>query len=152
MNSTIRAVRALTAWQFRRIFRVLIGAIVGVLMVLWLAMILAAWYWTAWWLIFMILLLPVSLVVLALGIGGWWLSGKVLPRHLSRDEKQHIDHFNDKLFGLVEEARTPVPILGILFAFDVMRGRGNSRIQAAVENSASLKGDFEQIRRMFADE
>lgn len=151
MNSTIRAIRALTAWQFRRILTVLIGAVIGVLILLWLAMILAAWFWTAWWLVFLIVLVPVTLVAAALGAGGWWLSGRMLPRHLSRDEKQHIDQFNDKLFGLVEEARTPLPILGILFGFDVVRGRGSSRITAAVEKSSSLKGDFEQIRRMFAD-
>ncbi len=151
MNSTIRAVRALTAWQFRRILTVLIGMVVGILTLLWLAVILAAYFWTAWWLIFLVLLVPVTLVAVALGLGGWWLSGRVLPRHLSKAEKQHIDEFNDKLFGLVEEARTPLPMLGVLFAFDVLRGKGSRRIKAAVENSSTLKGDFEQIRRMFAD-
>lgn len=151
MNSTIRAVRALTAWQFRRILTVLIGAVIGLLILLWLGMMLAAWYWTAWWLIFLILLLPTTLLAVGIACGGWWLSGRFLPRHLSRDEKRQIDHFNDKLFGLVEEARTPLPFLGLLFAYDVVRGRGSSRIKAAIDNSSSLKGDFDQIRRMFAD-
>lgn len=123
----------------------------AVLAILWLLMLLAAWQWTAWWLIFALALVPITLVFAVLTALVWFVSKRLLPRHLSKDESQKVEKFNDKLFGLLEHAQTPLPLLGLLFAFDVLRGQGSRRIRDAIDDSDNLRRDFGALKQLFAD-
>lgn len=151
MQAQIAAIRAITAWQFRRIFRLVVGAVGLLLVVVWGLLIYAAVEFSAWWLIFLLVLLPVTIVVLAVSLAAWWLSGRVLPRHLTRSEQKQIADFNDKLLGVLEDARTPAPLLTFMLAGDVLRGRGSQRIRDIIEQSQTLQPEFRAVADLFSD-
>lgn len=149
MNPTTSAVRAITGIYFRRLLTLIILAgsvlfIAAYLLLFYLASSLSP----AWW-FFLVFLVPATLVGVAVLAGLWLASGKLLPRHLDASERRQVRQFGNKVFGLVETARTPYPLALGIIAKDVMRGRDSSFLKKIIANSSTLRADFDAIRKLF---
>lgn len=148
MGSNTNAFRVISAVFFRRILKwaIIIAAVVFVstlLLITFLATTFSGW----WWLL-LIFVLPISIIALVVGAGLWVATSRVLPRHLTGKETRQVLAFTDKIFGITENARMPYPLLLIMVGKDVIRGKQSSFIANTINDSRSLRSDYEEIRKI----
>ena len=150
MSPTTQALRAVTGVYFRRLLGIVV-IIGGTAMILVYALLF--WLGTSvsplWW-FFLIILIPITGVLAGIGGGLWYASGKLLPRRLTKTERQAVTTFGSKLFGIVERGRMPYPVLLIMVGKDVLRRRESTFLKQFISDSRTLKDDFSRIRDMFA--
>ena len=149
MTPYIRAIRALTATVFQRVYRPVAWVIGGILCLL---LVLTIWLGTtvsAWWWFLLIVLIPLVMIAILVGIVLWTFSQKLLPRRLERTERASIEGFTDKVMRITEVRATPPPVLVFLIAKDVIRGKKSSYLEGVIEDPTSLKQDFLAIRNLF---
>lgn len=149
MTPYVSALRAITGVFFSRLLRpILILAAVLALLVYVLIGYLASI--DGWWLLLLLIVLPATALVLVIGSALWFLSGRLLPRKLSRDEVRLVTAFSGKLVHTAETIRTPLPLLGVQMARDVFKNRGSATLGSVIGGSTVLKSDFDDIARLFA--
>lgn len=149
MNAHLKAVRAITAVFFQKVFKPTAWIVFGVLVLLWgLIVYLGGWVHPLWFLV-LIILLPVTLVAVAMSLGLWILSQKLLPRKLSHEERRVVGGFSDKLLHLAEVRATPFPLLAFIVAKDVILRQRNSFVEEAIKDATGLSSDFMAITRLF---
>ncbi len=149
MNPTILALRAVTGVYFRRLLIIATAVAVGLFSILYIVINYLAMNLSPWWWIFMIVLVPLSIIVVIVGAGLWFASRKLLPRRMSRQESRTIMAFGAKLFGVIERGRVPYPLLLGMVAKDVLRGKESNLVKDTIADSRSLKDDFIRIQQMF---
>lgn len=93
MKPTADAVRAITGVYFQRTLVIVISLAVGVLGAVYLLLGYLAASLTPWWWIFLVVLVPATLVITALSAVLWFASSRLLPRRLDRDEKRFVYGF-----------------------------------------------------------
>lgn len=149
MDATIKALRAVTAVYFRRLLRwaLLLAAVFGVM--LWALILYLGTNLSGWWLLPLVVILPFTIAVATIATGLWLLSGKLLPRQLTREETRLIQGFSDKLVGLTGAAKLPYPVALFLVAKDVLRRRESGFLRNAIDDSRTLKTDFIAIQDLF---
>lgn len=150
MNPYIRALRAITATVFQRVYRPLVWIIGGILTLLCVSIIALMYYATPWWGIAFIILIPIILLFGTVSIILWLLSQRLLPRRLMHSERQQILEFSDKLLRVAELRATPLPVIVGLIAKDLIRGKKSSYLEGIIADSGSLKSEFTKIRDLFA--
>ena len=149
MTPTIHALRAITGVYVQKLLA-LIGAVVGgILLVALVITVLLATQLSSWWWLLLVVLVPAALISLVIYIAVRALSNRLIPHRLDSDERRQIKAFSDKIFGVVEKTRTPLPLTAILVLKDVIRNRESGYLSALINDSKSLKGDFEQIRARY---
>lgn len=149
MNSTMLALRAITAVFFRRMVR-FIGTVVAVILILLCALITyLSTTVSGWWAILFIVLVPLGLATFLVATVVWGATTRIMPKKLTATETRRIHDFTGKLFGLVEAAKMPYPVKVGLIAKDVLRGRESTFLRNAIQDSRSLKGEFDSIKTMF---
>jgi hypothetical protein len=149
MNSTILALRAITAVTLRRLLLPFIIIAACILVVLYALVIGLMSVDSTWWALLLIPLIPTTLLVSLIGAGLWIASGKLLPGHITKTQRKGVVAFTDKLARLIENGKTPYPIHLFLIGKDVIRGKGSRHLRSLIDDSSSLKDDFNTIRRMF---
>lgn len=148
MNTTTHALIAITGVYFRRLLYM--GMIVAgiALVVIYSLITWLALSWSGWWLL-LGGVIPLTIIALIVTGGLWYVSGKLLPRRLSGEERRAIAAFGSKLFGVVERGKTPYPLLIVLIGKDVLRKRESGFVRDVISDSRSLKSDFDRIRALF---
>ena len=149
MSSHPKAIRAVTAVFFQKTFMPTVIVIAVLLTLLWSAVIYLGSAIHGLWFIFLVPLLPATIVFFAVAAGLWALSKKLLPRKLSREERRVMQRFTDKLFRVAAVKATPVPVLAFMIAKDVARGRKSEYVESTVQDATSLAGDFNAISKLF---
>lgn len=149
MGSNISAARAITGVTFQRVFRPAVLFVGTFLAILYILITIAAVKISMWWLIFLIVLVPATLVIAAIAWLLWKISESVAPRKITKNEKKDINEFIDSLLGIWEVKSTPMPLVAFLIGKDLIRRRKSTYIEEIVNNSRSLKTDFAQIAKMF---
>lgn len=149
MNPYVSALRAITGVFFRQMLRpVLTAAVIFMLLIYVLIGYLASI--DGWWLLLLLMVLPATILMLVVGSALWFLSGRLLPRKLTRDETRTVAAFSDKLARTAGTVRTPLPVLGLQIAKDVLKNRGSNALGSVIHDSTSLKKDFDIISHLFA--
>jgi ABC-type multidrug transport system fused ATPase/permease subunit len=147
--TSFQALRAISALVLKRMAKpvIILGSIVLIACILITAFL--ALSFSNWWWLLLLLFLPLailfSLIVYVLS----FFVQQLLPRKLSKDEEKKLHQFTEKIFGLVENTRTPYPILLMLVGKDVIRGRESTFISGVIDNTKSAKNDFDDIKRLF---
>lgn len=149
MQAATKALRAITYVVFRRLFIPICWVVIGIIVVLWTITLLLGLSVDSSWLWALILLAPLTFAVTIVLTALWLLSKQLAPRRLSREERQGIAAFTDKILRLAETRATPWPVIAALIAKDVVRGRRSSYIEGLISDSKSLKSDFTEIKRLF---
>ena len=73
-----------------------------------------------------------------------------MPRKLKSDEKSELTAFVDKLVRIAETRATPLPIIGLIIAKDIITRKKHGYIETLVNDTTGLKGDFQRIVSIFA--
>lgn len=150
MTATILdTLRAITAVTLRRILTPVIWIAGIVLFVLYGGVILLVTQISGWWALLLLIVIPLTLLILVIGGGLWFASGKLLPNRYKGEHKKDIIAFTDKILRLVENSKTPYPVHLLLIGKDVIRGRESSHLRELIDDSKTLKRDFEELRKKF---
>ena len=149
MNSTILALRAITATAFQRLLLwITVG--IGALLALFVGLTAYLGGWVnSWWYLLFVILAPLILVVATLVTALYLMAHRLLPRKLSSAERRTIRTFTGTLLGLAEIRSTPWPVMAFLIGKDVLRGKQSRFLESIVQNASGLKGGFDQIRGFF---
>lgn len=147
MNSTVSALRAITAVTMRRILVPVMWVVGLFVLLVYLCVIYLTTQIDPWWALLFILLVPASVIVLLISAGLWIVSGKLLPSGYSRSHKKEIVAFTDKIMRLFENSKTPYPIHLFLIGKDVLRGKESKHVREVIDDSKSLRRDFEELRK-----
>lgn len=149
MNASIQALRAITAATFQRLlFWLTLSAGFVFLLLVGLTIYLGSAV-NPWWFLMFTLLTPLILIATALAAAFYFLTSRLLPRKLSRDERQMIHDFTGKLMSLAEVRATPWPVMAFLIGKDVLRGKQSGFINTTIENASGLRASFDRIRGLF---
>ena len=149
MKPTVQALRAITALYAQGILKFLLLIIGGLLIVLYALVIVFTTQFSIWWLLLLLILVPVTVITITITIILWLGTKRLLPRQLTKQERDEITQFTDRINGLVERARTPYPIALVLVAKDVIRGKESTFLRRLINDSGSIKSDFAAVKRIF---
>lgn len=149
MTPYVQAIRAITFTTFRAFFVPLVWIIGGVFGALIVIDILLSILYSSWWLLGLVVIIPLGIACLVIGLVLWFLAKRLEPRSLTSSERLQIRDFTGKIMRLVEVRATPPPVIVFLIAKDVIRGRRSGYVEGLLKDSGSLKGDFERIAGMF---
>jgi hypothetical protein len=145
MNETFFTVRAIGAEFARRIYFpiAIVAAVIAVVLIA-----LFSWLISVdplWWLLAVpvfIFLLLVAVLLIAARV----LFKYIAPR-ITKQQRQEVSTFVDKLQSVSEVAQTPKFILLFRIARDVIAPRKTTFINSTVQNSMSLKKDFQALKQ-----
>ncbi|MEO5690754.1 MAG: hypothetical protein ABIQ64_01055 [Candidatus Saccharimonadales bacterium] len=149
MSAHISAARAVTAIFFQRLLKFVLLVASGIMAVLIALTAVLAVQLSNWWWLLLVIIVPIYLIAIGLGIGLYALSNRLMPRKLTSDERTRITDFTSKVSGLVETAKTPYPLVAVLVAKDVLRGKRSRFLEENVLSSRSIKSDFQDIQELF---
>lgn len=149
MDTTIRTLRIITAVTLRRILTPVLGVTGVAFLVSYVCTTLLVSQVSGWWLLLLILLIPLTLVFALIGTGLWLVSGKLLPSNYQKAYKKDVVAFTDKMMRLIESSKTPYPIHLLLIGKDVVRGKESSHLKEIINDSKTLKRDFDELRKKF---
>ena len=149
MSPYISALRAITYTVFMRFFRPTAWIAGGILLALVVLVIVLSINQSGWWLVWLIVLVPVTAIVAAVGVGLLFVARRMKPARLGKAESVQIGEFTDKITRLIEARATPPFLIGIFIAKDIVRGRKSSYIEDLLKDSGSLKGDFQKVVELF---
>jgi hypothetical protein len=145
----LHAVRALTTLLFRRLAVPLawfVGGIFTITIATALVLTIAV---SIWWGLALIVILPLATLTTGLGAFGWLMSERLLPRRLTSSEHEQLIVFTDKIITVAEARATPLPILGLYVARDLIAHPKNTYVETLITNVTSLRSDFTQIVKIF---
>jgi hypothetical protein len=99
-----------------------------------------------WWVLCLVVLVPMLAV-----LGGAWLLSMFMarllaPRSLKRDEQRDIAGFTDRVVLLTEQARTPLPMLGLRLVRDMLLHRDIRSLKRVIDQSSTLRSDYAALR------
>ena len=83
MKPTVQAARAITGTTFQRIFKPVAWLITAVLAIVYTLIIIASIKISLWWLVFLIILVPFTLIALVIGWLLWQIASRITPRKLN---------------------------------------------------------------------
>lgn len=148
-RASIGALRALSALFFFKILHPTLVMVAVILIALYTSTILLALTFSNWWLLALVVLVPLTVILLIVGYLLWYLLHKLLPRKLSSDERIKLHKFTDKLWGVAEQVRLPYPVLLFLVAKDVLRGKESKFLRKIIGDSRDLMREFDDIQDLF---
>ena len=143
--SVLRAIGSEFALSFiKPIAIILVAVLVVIIGIAWLlAAIFSPWWW----------LLVVPFAVVGGVIGAVLLISYVIIRafrpELSKEQRVAVRGFMEKVSGLNEAARTPYPLLVARITIDFIIHRDGRYIRGLINDSRSLKGEYEAILGYF---
>ena len=149
MTPYIRALRAITATVFQRVYRFVAAIIAIILLLLWVLSLYLELAVSGWWFLLFAILVPLTIIVVVIATILWLLSQRLLPRTLEKAEKAEVLAFSDKILRVAEVRATPLPIMLFLIAKDIVRGKKSSFVEGVIADSSSLKADFTKIKDRF---
>lgn len=147
-NPTIQAIRAIASVALRRILSIA-TAIAIIFILLYVVIFVFLLRDSAWWVIGLVLTLPLIVVMCAVLIGTWVLSRYLRPRSLTKTETKSIQLFVSRLTELAELPGTPHFLIVFRLVRDAIGRRKNGFLASTIQNSGRLKSDFSKIRRFF---
>lgn len=148
MQPTVKTLRAISSVVLRQAIRKIVlvafaAAVFCYILVISLVVLVSEWFLLAF-----VVLLPVTVAVVVVGLLAWVASGALAPRKLGREESKAVSMFAVKVLGLLERARTPLPITIISIAKDVIRHRDARVVGEIIDSSKHLRSDFVAIQQM----
>lgn len=151
MKPQINAARAISGITFQRIFKPIAIVVLVITLLLYGLLFFLASEVSMLWLIFLIVMIPATIVISAISFALWKLSQTILPRKLNRTESTQINNFVNSLISTNDLRTTPPPLIAIRIGKDLFRKQKSSYLDEVIGNSRALKGDFDKIVKLFND-
>jgi hypothetical protein len=149
MNPSISALRALTSVTFQQMLRPATWITLAIFVVVYLLIFYIAIEVSAWWFLVLLVLVPFTLVAASLLAALWYLSRRLMPRPLLPSETATVSTMVEKVQRLLEARATPLPLIMVMIAKDVARGKGSSYIENIITDTKGLREDFVAVKSIF---
>lgn len=150
MNGTVGLLRAVSAAFMQSLIRkfglvaLVIWSLLVVLSVLLMLQI------DAWWGLLLIPLVLFGVVAGLLAAVLWFATQQLAPRKISGSERKEIKAFSDKVMGMAERVKTPLPVLAAGVAKDIIFKRDSNVVRELINDSTSLKTDFQALLQKYS--
>lgn len=149
MDTNIRIFRAISALYLQRAICITGGVTAIIALIFWGGVIYLGTTHTEWWYILLIVLIPATILLVILWTVSRFILSALMPRKLSKEQRQQLFAFTNKLATTIETIRTPLPLIGLLILKDAIRKRENDLLRDTIQNTRTLKSDFNELRKIF---
>ncbi|NLA43043.1 hypothetical protein GX865_02715 [Candidatus Saccharibacteria bacterium] len=151
MNSSdsVRTIKAITVYVGQKALKTSLSIAIIALSILLVAIWLLANSISNWW---WVLLLPIVAVTFMLSIAYSFvrfLLLKVYPYQFTKEQSNALRAFLDKLTKLNETRSTPMFLIVIKTIWEILRHKEAITIKRTIEQSKSMKPDFERLTSFF---
>lgn len=146
---SLGALRALSALFFYKVINPILVMIVIIMIALYAITFMLTLTFSEWWLLILVVLVPLTVFFLVVGFILHHLLRRLLPRTLDAHERARLNRFTDRAWDVAERARLPYPVLLFLIAKDVLRGRESKFLSKIIGDSRELMKEFEEIQELF---
>ena len=145
-QATVKALRAISALSLRHLLHPAVVMTVILLGATYVITILLALVFSKWWLLLLIILVPLSAIGGILYFILRYTVSKLMPTQLTKSERSKISVFVDRLVDIADRSRTPYPIMLLLIAKDVLRGKESDFLKSLIGDSRDLLKEFSDIK------
>jgi purine-cytosine permease-like protein len=150
-RSSLRTLRAISALFLAKLLKPIVFLACIILGAAYVLTILLSLAFSNWWMLALIILIPLTLVLLAGYLLLRFFIQKLLPRKLSTGEQTKIHGFLDTLLSTAERAKLPYPVIVFLVAKDVIRGKESKFLGKMVGDTKGLMTELGEIERLFRE-
>lgn len=105
---------------------------------------------SGWWAVFLIPLIVVTIVAFFLQILLRIAIIRILPRKLTKAERKSIKSYLKKVIETTDYRNTWWPLLFAKTSYELLRHKELRTIRAMIDNTQSLKPEYQRIRDFFA--
>lgn len=146
---SLSALRALSALFFYKVINPVLVMVVIIMVALYTLTVMLALTFSEWWLLILVILVPLTVFFLVVSFVLHYLLRRLLPRKLEAHERVKLNQFTDRVWDVAERARLPYPVLLFLVAKDVVRGKESKFLSKIIGDSRELMKEFEEIQELF---
>ncbi len=151
MKPKVATARAVVAYVGQKSLRFASLIIAAILLILFIVTALLAINVSPWW---WLLLVPLAIIGVVVVAARWILTkiiGKIYRHPYSRQQREQLDSFNDKIQRLIEARATPLPLFAFITLWDIIRRRDATTLRSLLEDSSSLRSDFRELEKHFGE-
>lgn len=142
--------RALTAHVARRVVRIATVSAVFGLAAVFLICYALAYFFSPWWWLLLVPFLVLFGVFLLVRLFIRFLITRLSPDRVTPEQHRALDEFTDKIERILEARSTPLPLIVLISMKDLVFHRDITTIRSVINDSVSLKRDYQVLERMFA--
>lgn len=147
MSPTITVIRAIGT-EFAKRLLLPISIIAAVIVALLILSVMALSTLSEWWLLLLIPVVMILSIVAGILTIMWLVIRSVRPVQ-TKSQHRAVRAFVDKLQRLSDAVQTPKVILLFRIVRDVAAPRNDGFIASMTDDTASLKRDFQELRKLF---
>lgn len=151
MKPKVATARAITSYIAKKSLFIATALYFIVLAVLVIIIWILAHYFSAWWWIFAIPLVIITLIALAIRFVVSFIIGKIYRHPFNRLQREKLEDFTQKIISLAEARATPLPFYAFITVWDIVRRRDATTIRKLIDDSRSLKSDYAALEKYFGD-
>jgi len=151
MKPRVATARAITAFIARKSLSFATIIYVAIFTILIAIIWLLAYYLSAWWWLFALPLVFITLIAFALRLIVSFIIGKIYRHPFSRIQREKLEGFTKKITSLAEAKSTPLPFYAFITIWDIFRRRDATTIRKLIDDSQSLKSDYVALEKYFGE-
>ncbi|MGB4966629.1 MAG: hypothetical protein WBO35_00310 [Candidatus Saccharimonadales bacterium] len=150
MNGTVGLLRAVSSAFAQSLIRKIGLMILVIWLVLVVLVVLLTVQVSTWWAIMFVPLVVLGIGVVVIASALWFAAQQLAPRKLSGSERKEIQVFAEKVMGIAERVKTPLSVIAVGVARDVLLRRDSNLVRGLIDDSNALKTDFEALLKKYS--
>ena len=150
MNGTVGLLRAVSSAFAQSLIRKIGLMILVIWLVLVVLMVLLTVQVSTWWAIMFVPLVVLGIVAVVIATALWFAAQQLALRKLSGSERKEIQVFAEKVMGIAERVKTPLSVIAVGVARDVLLRRDSNLVRGLIDESNALKTDFEALLQKYS--
>jgi|GEM_PF-1881245 Zn-dependent protease with chaperone function len=150
MNGTVGLLRAVSSAFAQSLIRKIGLMILVIWLVLVVLVLLLTVQVSTWWAIMFVPLVVLGIVAVVIATALWFAAQQLALRKLSGSERKEIQVFAEKVMGIAERVKTPLSVIAVGVARDVLLRRDSNLVRGLIDESNALKTDFEALLQKYS--
>lgn len=151
MNQKVATARALSTYIARQSLILINRVVFGVLIGLALLVVALAIFISQWWLLLLIVVAMVYIVVLIASSVARAVIRSIYRHPFSSTQREALEDFTQKLQRLVDAQGMSQLYLAFLTIWDIIRYREPRHFMRIIDDSLSLKTDYQNLEKYFGE-
>ena len=143
----INVLRALSAVVAKKavFFFLIIDSVILTLMLI--AICLLVYFFSPWWWLLLVIYIPLFAASVIVYLIAAFIASRLYPAPLTREQKQHLQEFTDKILRLLETRGMSWWVFAALCVRDLLLYRELRTLKSLLADTTSLKSDFEALEQ-----
>ena len=108
---------------------------------------LLTYFFSLWWLLLLIIYIPLVTISAIVYVSARLIAHSIYPASLSREQKQHLQEFTDKILRLLETKGMGWWWFAMLCMRDLLVYRELRTVKNLLVDTTSLKNDFSNLEQ-----